>query len=204
VTELVTGVDLVQLQLRIASGEALPFQQKDVAWRGWAMECRICAEDPDNQFIPSPGKIGQLREPSGPGVRLDSGVYPGWTVPLEYDALLAKLVASGSDRNVAIQRLQRALAEYGLTGIRTNINFFLEILNDPDFRAGDISTAFIPDFFARRRPPADPPHQLDVAVALAAVASFQKGRDRGTGTTRAEASRWLNAGRGQLLRQLQS
>jgi len=201
VTELVTGIDLVQLQLRIASGEALPFAQNDVAWRGWAMECRICAEDPGNQFVPSPGKIRQLREPSGPGVRLDSGVYPGWTVPLEYDALLAKLVTWGSDRNTAIQRLQRALAEYGFTGIRTNISFFLDILDDPEFRAGDISTAFIPDFIARRKPPADPPRELDVAVALAAVASFQTGRERGAGTARAEASRWLSAGRGQLLRQ---
>jgi acetyl-CoA carboxylase biotin carboxylase subunit len=201
VTELVTGVDLVQLQLRIAAGEALPFTQKDVAWRGWSMECRICAEDPDNQFIPSPGKIQQLREPSGPGVRLDSGVYPGWTVPLEYDALLAKLVTWGSDRSAAIQRLQRALAEYGLTGIQTNISFFLDILDDPEFRAGDISTAFIPDFIARRKPPADPPRELDVAVALAAVASFQAGRERGAGTAKVEASRWLSAGRGQLLRQ---
>jgi acetyl-CoA carboxylase, biotin carboxylase subunit len=203
VTELVTGVDLVQLQLRIASGEALPFTQKDVAWRGWAMECRICAEDPDNQFIPSPGKIKQLREPSGPGVRLDSGVYPGWTVPLEYDALLAKLVTWGPDRNAAIHRLRRALAEYGLTGIQTNINFFVEILDDPEFRAGDISTAFVPDFIARRKPPVDPPRELDVAVALAAVASFQSLRERQTGTATAETSRWLSTGRGQLLRQLQ-
>jgi acetyl-CoA carboxylase biotin carboxylase subunit len=201
VTELVTGVDLVQLQLRIASGEALPFTQKDVAWRGWAMECRICAEDPDHQFIPSPGKIQQLREPSGPGVRLDSGVYPGWTVPLEYDALLAKLVTWGPDRNAAIQRQQRALAEYGFTGIQTNINFFLDIMNDSEFRAGDISTAFIPDFIARRKPPAEPPREVDVAVALAALARLQTVRKRGAETAKAEASRWLSAGRGQLLRQ---
>jgi acetyl-CoA carboxylase biotin carboxylase subunit len=202
VTELVTGYDLVQLQIRIASGEALPFTQQDVAWRGWAMECRIGAEDPDNQFIPSPGKIQQLREPSGPGVRLDSGVYPGWTVPLEYDALLAKLVTWGPDRNVAIQRLERALAEYGLTGIQTNIGFFLEILQDPQFRAGNFSTAFIPDFLARRKPPGDPPHELDVAAALAALAHFQNVRVQPTSTARVEASRWLTAGRNQLLGQL--
>jgi len=197
VTELVTGYDLVQLQIRIAAGEALPFEQKDVAWRGWAMECRIGAEDPDNQFIPSPGKIQQLREPSGPGVRLDSGVYPGWTVPLEYDALLAKLVTWGPDRNVAIQRLERALAEYALTGIRTNISFFLEILEDPQFRAGNFSTAFIPDFLARRNPPGDPPRDLDVAVALAALAHYQTVRVQPTSTARMEASRWLSAGRNQ-------
>ena len=98
VTELVTGLDLVELQLRIAAGEPLPFSQSDVTWNGWAMECRVCAEDPENNFFPSPGQIVQLREPSGPGIRLDSGVYPGWTVPLDYDPLLAKLVAWGADR----------------------------------------------------------------------------------------------------------
>ena len=201
VTELVTGFDLVQLQLRIASGEALPFGQKDVQWRGWAMECRISAEDPDNQFLPSPGKIQQLREPSGPGVRVDSGVYPGWTVPLEYDALLAKLVTWGADRNAAMERLQRALTEYGLSGIQTNISFFLEILNDPEFRAGDISTAFVPDFIARRSPPPEPPPEFDVAVALAALAHFQTASMQQTSTAKVEASRWLSAGRGQLLRQ---
>jgi acetyl-CoA carboxylase, biotin carboxylase subunit len=200
VTELVTGYDLVQLQLRIAAGEALPFTQKDVAWRGWAMECRVGAEDPDNQFLPSPGKIEQLREPSGPGVRLDSGVYPGWTVPLEYDSLLAKLVTWGPDRNAAIQRLQRALSEYAVTGIQTNIGFFLEILRDPDFRAGDISTAFIPDFIARRKTPAEPPPELDLGVALATFAHFQRAAKRATGASKIEAGRWLTEGRGQLLR----
>ncbi len=200
VTELVTGYDLVQLQLRIAAGEALPFTQKDVAWRGWAMECRVCAEDPDNQFLPSPGKIEQLGEPSGPGVRLDSGVYPGWTVPLEYDALLAKLVTWGPDRNAAIQRLRRSLAEYSITGIQTNIAFFLEILDDPQFRAGDISTEFIPSFIARRKPASHPPPELDLAVALAALAHFQHARDRAAGASKVDASRWLSEGRGQLLR----
>ena len=131
VTELVTGYDLVQLQLRIAAGEALPFTQKDIAWRGWAMECRVSAEDPENQFFPSPGKIEQLREPSGPGVRLDSGVYPGWTVPLEYDPLLAKLVTWGPDRNTAIQRLRRALASTPSPASRRISRFFREILDDP-------------------------------------------------------------------------
>jgi len=125
-------------------------------------------------------------------------------VPLEYDALLAKLVTWGPDRNTAIQRLQRALAEYGFSGIQTNIGFFLEILDDPDFRAGDISTAFIPDFIARRKPPVGPSPELDMAVALAALSHFQAARVCETGTPRAEASRWLAAGRGQLARQLQS
>jgi acetyl-CoA carboxylase biotin carboxylase subunit len=201
VTELVTGYDLVQLQLRIAAGEALPFSQKDVAWRGWAMECRICAEDPETNFFPSPGTIVQLREPSGPGVRLDSGVYAGWTVPLEYDPLLAKLVAWGPDRNAAIHRSQRALGEYTITGVRTNVSFFREILDDPEFRAGNLSTEFVADFFVRRKPRAEPDDQLDLAVALAAVA-YAKPRllTRAAQNREYANSRWLNEGRGQLLR----
>jgi acetyl-CoA carboxylase, biotin carboxylase subunit len=199
VTELVTGYDLVQLQLRIAAGEALPFTQQDVAWRGWAMECRVSAEDPDNHFLPSPGKIEQLREPAGPGVRLDSGIYPGWTVPLEYDALLAKLIAWAPDRDMAIERLGRALSEYSITGIQTNIAFCSEIFQDAEFRAGNLSTEFIPDFLARRKPPSQPPPELDLAVALAAVAHFQAARARRTEVAKPETSRWLTEGRGQLL-----
>ncbi len=200
VTELVTGYDLVQLQLRIAAGEGLPFRQKDVQWRGWAMECRVSAEDPDNQFFPSAGRIDQLREPSGPAVRLDSGIYPGWTVPLEYDPLLAKLVTWGPDRNAAVRRLERALGEYAIAGIQTNIAFFREILNDPEFLAGNLSTEFIADFLARRKPRSEPPPELDVAVALAALAHFQTGREGTARASKTDPSRWLTEGRGRLLR----
>jgi acetyl-CoA carboxylase biotin carboxylase subunit len=163
------------------------------------MECRVSAEDPENNFLPSPGKIGQLHEPAGPGVRLDSGVYPGWTVPLEYDALLAKLVTWGPDRNLTIQRLRRALSEYSITGIQTNVAFCREIMEDTEFRAGNLSTEFIPDFLARRKPTSDPPPELDLAVALAAVAHFQMSRPQRTDVAKTEASRWLTDGRGQLL-----
>jgi acetyl-CoA carboxylase biotin carboxylase subunit len=215
VTELVTGYDLVQLQLRIAAGEPLPFTQKDIAWRGWAMECRVCAEDPDNQFFPSAGRIDQLREPSGPGVRLDSSLYPGWTVPLEYDSLLAKLVTWGPDRSTAIERQLRALSEYAITGVETNIAFFREILDDPEFRAGNLSTVFVADFVAGRRPPGpalepppgpapeqppEPPPELEMAVALAAAAHFQKERTSAPSAAKTGSSRWLNQGRGHLLR----
>jgi acetyl-CoA carboxylase biotin carboxylase subunit len=198
VTELVTGYDLVQLQLRIAAGQALPFSQQDVAWRGWAMECRVSAEDPDNHFLPSPGKIGQLREPSGPGVRLDSGIYPGWTVPLEYDALLAKLIAWAPDREGVVQRMARSLSEYAITGVKTNVGFCREIMEDVEFRAGNLSTEFIPDFFARRKPRPESA-KLDLAVALAAVVHFQTGRARKMEGSRIDASRWLSEGRSQLL-----
>jgi acetyl-CoA carboxylase, biotin carboxylase subunit len=199
VTELVTGYDLVRLQLSIAAGEALPFTQQEIAWGGWAMECRVCAEDPENHFFPSAGEIAQLREPSGPGVRLDSGVYPGWSVPLEYDPLLAKLVTWGADRNTAIQRMERALSEYAISGVQTNLAFFREILNDPEFLAGNLSTEFVPDFLARRKPAAESP-QLDVAVALAALAHVQNARQNAPNASRIDSNRWLSEGRGQLLR----
>ena len=109
VTELTTGLDLVHLQIRIAAGEKLPFRQEDVQLRGHAIECRIYAEDPDNNFFPSPGKITLLLAPSGPGIRRDSGMYEGWTVPIDYDPLLAKLIGYGTDREQATARLVRAL-----------------------------------------------------------------------------------------------
>jgi len=200
VTELVTGYDLVQLQLRIAAGEALPFSQKDVAWRGWAMECRVCAEDPETNFFPSPGTIVQLREPAGPGVRLDSGVYPGWTVPLEYDPLLAKLATWGADRNAAIQRLQRALGEYTITGVQNNVAFFREILEDREFRAGNISTEFVAEFLNRRKPREEASVQLEMAVGLAAAAYSQPRVLTRTAQSGDADSGWLAEGRGQLLR----
>ncbi len=143
VTELVTGLDLVHLQIRIAAGEKLGFAQDDVRLRGHAMECRIYAEDPENNYFPSPGKITLLQAPAGPGIRRDSGMYEGWTVPIDYDPLLAKLIGYGSDREQAISRLVRALNEYFVGGIKTNISLFRSILSDPDFRAGRIHTGYL-------------------------------------------------------------
>ena len=133
VTELVTGLDLVHLQIRIAAGERLPFTQEDVQIRGHAIECRIYAEDPDNNYFPSPGKITLLLLPSGPGIRRDSGMYEGWTVPMDYDPLLAKLIGYGTDREQAIGRLTRALNEYFVGGIKTNISLFRRILRRSGF-----------------------------------------------------------------------
>jgi acetyl-CoA carboxylase biotin carboxylase subunit len=143
VTELVTGLDLVRLQIDIASGARLPFAQEDVVLRGAAIECRIYAEDPANNFFPSPGKILQLAEPSGPGVRLDSGIYAGWTVPIDYDPMLSKLIVWADTREHAIERMLRALGEYHVGGIRTNISLFQTILNDPAFRTGDLHTGYL-------------------------------------------------------------
>jgi acetyl-CoA carboxylase, biotin carboxylase subunit len=143
VTELITGLDLVDLQIRIAAGEQLPFGQDDVLIRGHAIECRIYAEDADNNFFPSPGKIERLRTPEGPGIRLDNGVYAGWTVPIDYDPLLAKLIGYGQDRRQAISRLARALPEYFVDGIKTNLGLFRRILADDDFQSGKIDTGYL-------------------------------------------------------------
>ena len=200
VTELVTGLDLVHLQMHIAAGEALPFAQEDVRWSGWAMECRVCAEDPDNQFFPSPGKIAQLREPSGPGIRLDSGVYPGWNIPLEYDPLLAKLVAWAPNRDWTIQRLDGALAEYAIAGVQTNVPFFREILGDAEFRRGALHTGFLNDMMSRRAAHEDASGQLDLAVALAAVAATTRNGVTVAQRDQASGSSWLIEGRSHLLR----
>ena len=149
VTELTTGLDLVHLQIHIAAGGELPFQQEDIAIRGHAIECRIYAEDPDNHYFPSPGKITTLLPPAGPGIRHDSGSYEGWTVPIDYDPLLAKLIGYGTDREQAILRLQRALHEYFVGGIQTNISLFQRILADPDFLAARLDTGYLERLLAR-------------------------------------------------------
>jgi acetyl-CoA carboxylase biotin carboxylase subunit len=197
VTELVTGLDLVKLQIEIAAGGRLPFTQDQVTWRGSAIECRIYAEDPYNNFLPYPGKLTRLTRPLGPGVRLDGCVYDGWTVPMEYDPLLAKLAVWADSRPAAIDRMIRALREYDVGGIRTNIGFFRQILEDPEFRAGNLHTQFIDEFFGRNRAP-DPPSELRAVAALAATlhslpASSVQSPMRNGG-------RWLQSGREDLLR----
>jgi acetyl-CoA carboxylase, biotin carboxylase subunit len=149
VTELTTRLDLVHLQIRIAAGERLPFAQSDVEIRGHAIECRIYAEDPDNNFFPSPGKITLLLEPSGPGIRCDGGMYEGWNVPMDYDPLLAKLISYGSDREQATMRLQRALNELFVGGIKTNVSLFRRILGDPDFAASKLDTGYLERLLAK-------------------------------------------------------
>src|SRR5580692_3046480 len=151
VTELVTSLDLVKLQIRIAAGEPLPFVQNEIEIHGHAIECRIYAEDPENQFFPSPGKILDCIAPSGPGIRWDCGVYAGWTVPSEYDPLLAKLIAWGADRREAIARLERALGETSFLGIRTNIEFLRRVVAETDFIRGDIHTKWLDEYLGREK-----------------------------------------------------
>lgn len=149
VTEQVTGLDLVKLQIAIAAGHRLPFVWETITPRGHAMEVRLYAEDPDNNFFPSPGKILTRQVPSGPGIRVDEGCYEGWTVPNDYDPLLSKLIAWGNSREETIARLRRALDEYTITGIRTNAGLFRRILAEPEFLRGEIHTRWLDELLRR-------------------------------------------------------
>ena len=196
VTEWVTGLDLVHLQLRVAAGEPLGVRQTDVRWQGAAIECRVCAEDPEHGFFPSPGHIVHLAEPAGPGVRVDSGVYAGWDIPLEYDSLLAKLTVHGADREAAIARARRAIGEYAITGVTTNLEFFRDLLRDEDFVAGRLHTGFI-DAFTMRRPRVEPNSHYDVlAAVVAAVHTRDTQPER---TDQLTGSRWVSEGRRGML-----
>ena len=195
VTELVTGLDLVHWQLRIAAGERLPFSQGEITWRGSAIECRVYAEDPENRFFPSPGVIEHLAEPGGPGIRLDSGVYANWTVPIDYDPLLAKLIAWSPDRDTSIARMLRAIGEYSITGIRTNLLFFREILADPEFRKGALHTGFLDEYFERRQPAAPPPPELEQIARQVAAEHHVQPVPRSPA-----ASQWKSAGLANLKR----
>ncbi len=200
VTELVTGLDLVRLQLEIAAGAPLSISQSDVTWRGSAIECRIYAEDPYNNFLPSPGKLTRLTRPLGPGIRLDGCVYDGWTVPLDYDPLLAKLAVWAPGRGEAIERMIRALREYDVGGIRTNIGFFRQILEDPALRQGDLHTGFIDEFLVKLEPRRAPGDLVAIAALAAAIHEGARAQPSTNGASGPLPSRWLAAGRDELLR----
>jgi len=210
VTELITGLDLVHLQIHIANGERLPFTQDEVQIRGHAIECRIYAEDPDNNYFPSPGKITLLLLPSGPGIRRDSGMYEGWNVPMDYDPLLAKLIGYGTDRDQAIGRLKRALNEYFVGGIKTNISLFRRILNNPDFCAAKLDTGFLDRLLKQKdeNAPQVDPQANDVAViaagmfavlGAAAAGSGERAGLNGNAANPDAASNWSAAARRESL-----
>ncbi len=143
VTEMVTGIDLVGSQLRIAAGEGVGVEQQDIVSRGHSIECRINAEDPANHFRPCPGTIAALLCPGGPGIRVDTHVFQGYTIPPFYDSLIAKLIAWGADRHTAINRMQRALGEMRIEGVKTTISFHQKLLQDPTFREGRMYTSYV-------------------------------------------------------------
>jgi acetyl-CoA carboxylase biotin carboxylase subunit len=201
VTELVTGYDLVHLQIRIAQGEPLPFTQQDIRLRGHAIECRIYAEDPANGFMPSPGRITRLLQPGGPGIREDCGIYEGWVVPMDYDPMLSKLIAFAPTRDQAIARMLRALDEYVIGGIRTNLDLFRQILRDPDFCAARIDTGYLDRLLANPRleqaSPDSDGNADAILPAIAAAAVFEATKStNGTRASSAASSRaWKSIGR---------
>ena len=197
VTEMVTGVDLVKLQIAIAQGEELPLRQADLRQRGHAIECRVYAEDADRGFLPSPGRIVALRVPSGPGVRDDGGVYEGGEVPIHYDPLISKLVAWGTDRGEALARMRRAVAEYTVLGITTTLPFFARVLRHPEFVAGEFDTGFV------ARMTAEPAAANDDAVEVAVLAAcVQALRERQAARVEAPSGSAVSAWRGTTWRDL--
>jgi acetyl-CoA carboxylase biotin carboxylase subunit len=180
VTELVTGIDLVQWQLRVAAGERLPFRQEQIAPEGWAIECRITSEDPAAGFLPSTGRVAYLHVPSGPGVRWDGGVETGSEIGLFYDALLAKLIVWAPTRDAAIARMRRALLELTVDGVETSRDFHLRVMEDEEFRRGEIDIQWLERRLSSLigvRPPA--PLARDAAIVAALIADRDRARPPG-------------------------
>ncbi len=199
VTEMVTGIDLVRTQIEIAAGGTLPFRQEDIRQRGWALECRVYAEDPAENFLPAPGRITTLREPGGLGIRNDSGVYEGFEVSIHYDPMISKLVAWGATRDEAIARMERALSEYVIHGPVTNIEFHRWILRHPRFRAGDFDTRFIQQEY--KGLDAGEEGLERIALAAAAIAALNGEGPRGGDVRKtAPPSAWRVAARRDGLR----
>jgi acetyl-CoA carboxylase, biotin carboxylase subunit len=203
VTEQVTGLDLVKLQIAIAAGHRLPFAWETITPRGNALEVRLYAEDPDNNFFPSPGKILTRHAPSGPGIRLDDGVYEGWTVPNDYDPLLAKLIAWGNSREETIARLRRALEESTITGIKTNVALFRRLLTEPDFLKAEIHTKWLDELLSRPNKDAAEPADGSLEAAAIAAAMWQASRSTSANGSASRAndvtSRWKQSARREQL-----
>jgi acetyl-CoA carboxylase biotin carboxylase subunit len=215
VTELITGIDLVREQITVAAGAPLSFTQADVDWRGHAIECRVYAEDPEQDFMPSPGRITALRLPQGPSVRDDGGVYAGAEVSIYYDPMISKLAVWGRTRSEAIDRLRRALDEYTVGGIKTTLPFFRAVVRDAEFIAGRLDTGFIPRFNQRRAAAqADAPAEIDptprdIAIIAAALAHDERAHAATNGGATAQdgataqqtsPSNWRITGRAALHR----
>jgi acetyl-CoA carboxylase biotin carboxylase subunit len=209
VTEFVTGIDLVQWQIRVAAGEPLPFRQDDIVPRGWAIECRITSEDPANGFLPSTGTVSYLRLPSGPGVRWDGGIETGSEVGLHYDPMLAKLIVYAANREAAIDRMHRALLELTIDGIESSRDFHLRVMEDDEFRAGAIEIQWLErrlESLIGRKPPAETTRLAALVAAILADNDRHAPRVHGTATNGREnapvpsADAWTHAARLEALR----
>ncbi|MBI5374945.1 MAG: acetyl-CoA carboxylase biotin carboxylase subunit [Candidatus Schekmanbacteria bacterium] len=198
ITEIVTGIDLVQQQIKIAAGEKLPFEQKDLSQHGSSMECRVYAEDPDTNFLPSPGQINSQRVPAGCGVRLDSFAYSGYTISVHYDPLISKLVVWGKDREEARLRMLRALNEYTITGIKTTIPFLKKILSNENFVKGNTYTNFIEKYIERETGYSE--EGTKVALISAVIHAFSKFDSESMfhSADRKDKSPWKMAGKWQM------
>jgi len=197
VTEMVTGIDIVKEQLAIANGRPLRYKQEDIRIQGWAIECRITAEDPYNHFLPSSGKIIALKEPTGPGVRVESSLYSGMEVSLYYDPMVAKVIVWGETRAQAILRMRRALREYQIAGIQSSIPLHIQIMESSQFMWGTLDTSFLEErFHPEDSPP--PPEYEEAAVLLAAMLAHERGRKNAVlqRPQKGSGSLWRWAGRG--------
>lgn len=199
ITEWTTGVDLVKQQLLIASDEPLSLSQEDISQRGHAIECRIYAEDPENGFLPSPGRILCVHEPSGPGIRTDSGIYSGFEVTRFYDPILSKLVVWGEDREAARRKAALALSNYVILGIKTTVNFLLDLLNHPEFKAGKTYTDFIQKNMSGWRE-SEAEEEVQIALISSAIHSYEKqsGLRTPVKTPERTYNPWLTLGRWRI------
>ncbi len=195
VTELVTGIDLVREQINVAFGEKLSFSQADIKWNTHAIECRVYAEDTENNFLPSPGKITRLRVPQGNGVRDDGGVYEGAEVSIYYDPMISKLAVYGRNRAEAIDRLRRALREYEVGGIKTTVPFFQEIVEDEEFISGNLDTGFIGRFNERKKTKELDETTRDLALIAAVLAHRAKQKTVSADSQKQSVSQWAMSGR---------
>jgi acetyl-CoA carboxylase biotin carboxylase subunit len=202
VTEMVTGVDIVKEQIRIARGRPLRYSQENVRLNGWAIECRINAEDPDNGFLPSTGRITHVLLPTGPGVRIDTGVYPGFDISPYYDSLISKLIVWGETRAEAILRMRRALEEYRLVGVRTNIPFHQRLIDSPRFMAGKFDTRFIEERFSMEKAGNGKDNHEEIAAIFATLVAHKQIQRSAVIVQRnsREASDWKRAGRWSRMR----
>jgi acetyl-CoA carboxylase biotin carboxylase subunit len=173
VTEMVTGIDIAKEQIRIASGSPLSYKQADVCWKGAAIECRIYAEDPESNFLPSTGLVSYYEEPAGPGIRVDAGLYEGCEIPIYYDPIIGKLITWGVNRDEAIQRMKRALSEYHISGVSTTIPFHLQVMDNEKFKKGELSTHFIEEEFSQGVKVTLEGDALKMVALFSALAEYQ-------------------------------
>ena len=190
VTEMIIGLDIVKWMIRIADGETLPFKQNQIEMKGHAIECRVYAEDPETNFMPSPGLIGYLRVPSGPGIRDDSSIYSGCEITPHYDPMLSKLIVWAETREDAILKMTAALKEYIVLGVKTNIGFLLRVMGSEDFRKGAIDTGFI-----ERHPELLKPAEVDLEPVLIAAALAINSTENAEKAEQQPVSKWKLFGR---------